>query len=144
MTIHLQATFPVSPDRLYDVLTEGPRFAAATGQPARIGQGEGAAYLIFGGLIEGRHIELVRGRRIVQAWRFHAWDPGTYSLVRLTLTPEGAGTRLEISHDAYPEGQSPMYPSWREHLSAGWPAFYFETLAKYFAGSSSDKQGEAA
>jgi uncharacterized protein YndB with AHSA1/START domain len=133
-TIHLGTAFPAAPERVYELLTDGAQFAAATGRPAEIGAGEGATFSLFGGYIHGRQIELVPGRRIVQAWRGSDWDAGVYSLVRFTLTPEGTGTSLAIDQDAYPEGKSPRYPSWHEHLSANWPVFYFEPFAKYLAG----------
>lgn len=134
MSIHQEVTFPVSPERVYELFTDGVKFAAATGKPAEIGAGQGATFSVFGGYIQGRQIELVPGQRVVQAWRGSDWGPGIYSLVRFTLTPEGKGTKLVVDHDAYPEGKSPMYPSWHEHLSANWPVFYFEPFAKYFAG----------
>lgn len=133
MSIHQEATFPVSPERVYELLTDGVKFAAATGRPAKIGAGEGATFSIFGDYIRGKQIELVPGRRVVQAWRGSNWEPGVFSLVRFTLTPENDGTKLIVDHDAYPEGASPMYPSWHEHLSANWPVFYFEPFAKYLA-----------
>src|SRR5450432_847912 len=132
MSIRQEVTFPLSPERVYELLTDGTKFAAATGRPAQIG-GEGAPFSIFGDYISGRQIELVPGQRIVQAWRGADWGPGVYSLVRFTLTPEGNGTKLVVDHDAYPEGKSPMYPSWHEHLSTNWPVFYFEPFAKYLA-----------
>jgi activator of HSP90 ATPase len=133
MSIRQEVTFPVSPERVYDLLTVSEKFAAASGMPAKIEAGEGAPFSIFGGYIQGRQIELVPGQRVVQAWRGSDWDSGTYSLVRFTLTSEGKGTRLVVDHDAYPEGASPRYPSWHEHLSANWPVFYFEPFAKYLA-----------
>jgi|ERR1700722_18933784 activator of HSP90 ATPase len=133
MSVHQEVTFLVSPERIYELLTDGAKFAAATGKPARIEASEGAAFSIFGGYIQGRQIELVPGRRVVQAWRGSDWDPGFYSLVRFTLTREGRGARLEVDQDAYPEGASPMYPSWQEHLSSNWPIFYFEPFARYLA-----------
>jgi uncharacterized protein YndB with AHSA1/START domain len=132
MPIHQEVTFSASPDRVYQLLTDSEKFAAATGRPATIGA-EGATFSIFGGYIEGRQIELVPGQRIVQAWRGMDWAPGAYSVVRFTLTREGESSRLTLDHDAYPEGQSPMYPTWHEHLSANWPVFYFEPFAKYLA-----------
>ena len=136
MSIHLEAAFPVSPERVYELLTDGAEFAAATGMPAEIGGGEGAEFSVFGGRILGRQIERIPGKRVVQAWRMPDWALGVYSLVRLTLTPEGAGTKLAVDQDACPEGKSPMFPSWHEHFTAGWPMFYFEPFAKYFAGES--------
>ena len=36
----------------------------------------GGTFKTFGGLIEGRNVELIPGQRIVQAWRPASWDPG--------------------------------------------------------------------
>jgi activator of HSP90 ATPase len=125
--IHQEITLSASPDRVYAVLTDGKLFTAATGgAPAEIGRDEGAAFSLFGGAIHGRVVELVPGKRVVQAWRPRPWPDGHYSLVRFTLTPEGSGTRVALDHTGYPADQ-------HDHLSAGWPANYFEPLAKYFA-----------
>src|ERR1700755_2562811 len=104
MSIHQEAIIDAAPERVYAVLTDGERFAAATGQPARLSDQEGEDFTLFGGRVEGRQIELVPGERVVQAWRFGgahpgAWDAGVYSLVRFTLTPEGESTKLVIDHD---------------------------------------------
>jgi activator of HSP90 ATPase len=131
--IHQEVTFFTSPEHLYELLTDSEKFAAATDRPATIGIGEGDTFSIFGGYVEGRQIELVPGQRIVQAWRGKDWDAGTYSMVKFTLTPEGRGTKLEIDHDAYPDGASPLYPSWHQHLSSNWPVFYFAPFSRYLA-----------
>jgi activator of HSP90 ATPase len=121
--IHQEITLPAPPDRVYAVLTDGKLFTAATGgAPAEIGRDEGAAFSLFGGAIHG----LVPGKRVVQAWRPRPWPDGHYSLVRFTLSAEGSGTRVALDHTGYPADQ-------HDHLSAGWPANYFEPLAKYFA-----------
>ena len=125
--IHHEVTLPASPDRVYDVLTDGTLFTQATGgRKAEIGAGEGAAFTLFGGAISGRHVELVKGERIVQVWRPQPWPAGEFSLVRFTLSPAGAGTKLVLDHSGYPTEQ-------HDHLSAGWTANYFEPLAKFLA-----------
>lgn len=124
--IHQEVTLPAPPDRVYAVLTDGKLFTEATGgRKAEIGRDEGAAFSLFGGAIHGRLVELVPGQRVVQAWRPRPWPDGQYSLVRFTLTKDGAGTRVVLDHTGYPADQ-------HDHLSAGWPANYFEPLAKYF------------
>jgi activator of HSP90 ATPase len=130
MPIHQEATFPASPERVYELLTDGVKFAAATGKPARIEASESAAFSIFGGYIHGRQIEVIPGKLVVQAWRGSDWSPGVYSLVRFTLIPEAGGTRLAVDNDAYPEGKSPIYSSWHEHLSTNWPVFYLDNAQK--------------
>ncbi|KAA6459125.1 hypothetical protein DYQ86_17820 [Acidobacteria bacterium AB60] len=136
MPIHQEISLSAAPVRVYQLLTDGREFAAATARPAEIDATEGGAFSIFGGYIQGRQIELVPEQRIVQSWRGIDWAPGVHSIVRFTLAPEGNGTRLIVDHDAYPEGPSPFYPTWHEHLSTNWPVFYFEPFANYFAEMS--------
>jgi activator of HSP90 ATPase len=131
MLIHQEAIINADPQAVYDVLTNGQKFAAATGMPARLSDREGETFALFDGRVEGRQIELVPGQRIVQAWRFGAahpscWDAGVYSVVRFTLSGQEDGTRFVIDHTGVP-------PQWHEHISGGYPAFYQQPLERYFA-----------
>jgi hypothetical protein len=44
-------------------------------RPVEIGRAEGGTFSLFDWVVIARHIELVRGRRIVQAWRETNWEP---------------------------------------------------------------------
>jgi uncharacterized protein YndB with AHSA1/START domain len=141
MSIHQEAIIDAVPEQVYAVLTDGEKFAAATGQPARLSDREGGVFTLFGGRIEGRQIELVPGERVVQAWRFGGdhpgtWDAGVYSIVRFTLKPEGEATNFVIDHDAIP-------PEWQGHIATGYPTFYQRPLARYFAARAGVR-GEVA
>jgi uncharacterized protein YndB with AHSA1/START domain len=131
MSIHQEAIIDAAPEQVYAALTDGEKFAAATGQPARITDQEGEGFTLFGGRVEGRQLELVPCERVVQAWRFggahpEPWDAGVYSVVRFTLKPEGQATRFVIDHDGIP-------PEAEERIASGYPTFYQGPLAKYFA-----------
>lgn len=86
----------------------------------------GAAFSLFGGFIVGRHIELVPGERIVQAWRVINWNPGIYSIARFELSERNSRTKLILDHVGFPEGQE-------QHLADGWKANYWEPLEKFLA-----------
>jgi len=131
MSIHQETLIAAPPQQVFELLTSGSLFSAATGQSAEITDREGDSFSIFGGQVQGRQIELVRGQRVVQAWRFgtahpSAWEPGVYSTVRFTLEPAGDGTRLVIDHAGIPA-------EWIEHISLGYPTFYQDPIAKFFA-----------
>lgn len=133
MPIHQEAIIEAAPRDVYAVLTDGEKFAAATGMPAQIGEREGDRFALFGGRVEGRLIELAPGERVVQAWRFagehpEPWDAGVYSVVRFTLSPHEAGTEFVIDHDAIP-------PAAVERIEAGYPSFYREPLASYLSAA---------
>jgi len=81
---------------------------------------------MFGGIILGRHIELVPYERIVQAWREKDWLAGEYSIVKFQLAEQGAQTKLVLDHTGFPKGAA-------EHLAPGWWSHYWEPLRKYLA-----------
>lgn len=124
--IHHEVTFQTTPERLYEILMDSREHGAFTGSPAEISKDVGGSFQAHGGRIEGRNIELVPGKRIVQAWRPANWPAGQYSLVRFELEPAAQGTKVTLTHDATPEEQRP-------HFDAGWTRMYWEPLAKYLA-----------
>ena len=122
-SIHQEVTFSAAPARVYQALVDSKRFAEVTGAPASGDSTEGASFSAFGGHITGRHVELLPGKRVVQAWRAKTWPEGTYSIVRFELHAEGAGTKLVFDHEAFPADM-------REPLAQGWQANYWDKLSK--------------
>ncbi|MCB1502191.1 MAG: SRPBCC domain-containing protein [Bauldia sp.] len=129
MAIHQEIDIGASPDVVYAVLTRSDEFARMTGgRAADIARDEGGAISLFGGDIEGRNIELVPGRRIVQAWRSRAWPEGVYSIIRFELAPAGKNTRLVFDQAGHPEEASAM-------LEGGWHQMYWQPMNAMVSGS---------
>jgi activator of HSP90 ATPase len=124
-SIHLEADFMASPQRIYDALLDSKQFAAFSGLPAEIDRKEGGAFSMFGAQIVGRNVELIPNARIVQAWRPAHWDAGIYSIVKFEMKPKDSGATLVLDHTCFPEGE---YDS----LLSGWHSHYFEGLKKFF------------
>jgi activator of HSP90 ATPase len=122
--LHQEIDLKAEPHRIYEILLDSKLFAAFTGRSAEINREPGGAFKMFGGLIEGRNIELVPDVRIVQAWRPANWDPGDFSIVEFQLKAQSGGTRLILDHKGFPEGDF-------AHLDPGWHMQYWEPLAKY-------------
>jgi activator of HSP90 ATPase len=123
-SLHQEIDLNAMPQHIYDLLLDAKSFAAITGLAAEIDPKAGGAFTTFGGLIEGRNIELIPGQRIVQAWRPANWDPGVYSVVHFELKTRGAGTTVVLDHTGFPEGDF-------DHLDAGWHARYWEPMKKF-------------
>lgn len=134
--IHQEVLLHGTPERVYSALTDPGEFekvtllsAAVTSgmvkttKAAQISREAGGEFVVFGGVISGRVIELVPNERIVQAWRAADWAPGVYSIARFELHAEGKGTRLVFDHTGFPVGAA-------EHLAAGWKGNYWEPLNK--------------
>jgi activator of HSP90 ATPase len=94
------------------------------GATAKISSDAGGPFSIFGGVITGRHIELVPYELIVQAWREKDWPRGLYSVVRFQLDEQGSDTKLDFDHTGFPPGAA-------SHLAPGWWSHYWEPLQKY-------------
>jgi activator of HSP90 ATPase len=125
-SIHYEIVFTAIPQRIYDVLLDAKQFSVCTGMAAEIDSKEGGAFSLFRGMVVGRNVELVPGRRVVQAWRPSHWDEGVYSIVRFELKPQGTGTLLVFDHTGFPEGE---YHS----LDTGWPTHYWDRIKKFLA-----------
>lgn len=115
-----------TPQRVFEILLDAKQFAVVTGMKAEIDPKAGGAFKTFGGLIEGRTVEIVSAQRIVKAWREASWEPGFYSLVHFELTAQSGTTKLVLDHTGF-------HPGDFVHLNPGWPLRYWDPLKKYLA-----------
>jgi activator of HSP90 ATPase len=134
--IHQEIDFEASSDRVYAALTSPRQFEALTrlsdavtllsapgAKPTAISPEVGGPFTLFGGYITGRNLQMVRGERLVQAWRARSWEPGAFSVVRFELQTKAHGCRLIFDHRGFPDAQG-------ESLAYGWRVHYWEPLAK--------------
>lgn len=139
--IHQEIMFNADRGRVFDALTDSKQFDALTrlsdaltlvtakgAKPTTISRDPGGDFTLFGGHITGRHLELVPGERLVQAWRAGSWKPGDYSIARFELIEIGTQTKLSFDHRGFPDGQG-------AHLAEGWHTHYWEPLTKFLSQS---------
>ena len=119
-----EVSFAASPDRVYRALTDSAEFAEFTDAPAEISPDEGGSFACFGTFVLGRNVELVAGKRIVQAWRVFNWVEGVYSLVRFELSESDGGTKLVLEQSGVPQDAAP-------HVEGGWAHKYWEPLRRH-------------
>ena len=126
-TIHQEVTIKASAKKVFDALTDAKQFSAFTGgAPAEIDAQAGGSFSCFGGQICGRNVELVPGKRVVQAWRAGNWGEGVYSIARFELHEEGGSTKIVFDQAGFPEEAGP-------HLEGGWSKMYWDPLKTYLA-----------
>jgi activator of HSP90 ATPase len=123
-TIHQEIDYKTTPERIYQVLLDAKQFAACSGLPAEIQPQAGGTFKLFDGQIEGRNVELLPNKRIVEAWRPASWPAGEYSIARFELVARGSGTRVILDHVGFSADK-------QEHLASGWQDHYWGPLHKY-------------
>jgi activator of HSP90 ATPase len=130
-SIHQEIKFSAKADKIYELILSG-KFAGEMGcdektakapTANKAGSDAGQTFCLFGGMIEGRNIELVPGQRIVQAWRPKNWETGVYSLVKFELKQQEGKTQVVFDQVGFPDDQF-------DHLSAGWQKNYWDAIKK--------------
>jgi activator of HSP90 ATPase len=135
-----EVTLTAGPQRVYEALTRSKDFdmitrlsdgaallAAAGAKPTAISTEVGGPFTLFGGYVTGRHLEMLPGERLVQAWRAGSWKPGEFSVAAFYLAAEvGGKTKLRFEHRGFPNGEGAT-------LAHGWHVHYWEPLAKFLA-----------
>lgn len=123
------------PERVYAALTDPAKMDRWVSTKAKVEPRAGGEYT-FGWMIKDssggetpcgpqRFVELVPNRLIVHDWS-HRNEPRT--IVRWELTPEGAGTRVRLTHNV--AASEPM----RGGYVGGWTSYLVE-LSEFAAGS---------
>jgi len=123
--VHHEVDFKAKPRDVYDAYLDSRRHARMTGLPARMSRKVGGQFVAGGDYISGTNVDLVPGKRIVQAWRGSDWPEGAYSILRLDLKPKGKGSRVTVEHVGIPD-------KFREGVDQGWVDFYWTPMKAYF------------
>ena len=126
-TIRQTALIDASPLEVYEAYVDPKKHAAFTGDRAAGAPKVGGKFTAGDGYITAKHLELVKGKRILQEWTTSEWPEGyPPSLLELTLKAKGKKTELAMVHSKVPEEQVDYY-------AEGWKDYYWEPLKAYFA-----------
>ncbi len=128
-TIKQRVTFKAPPAIVYELLADSRKHSAVTGRKATISRKIGGAFSASGNDVSGVNVDLVRGQRIVQAWRHRRFPEGVFSMAAVTLTPTSdGGTALVLTHRGVPKDLIPETErTWRE--------LYWARIKAYLARS---------
>jgi len=127
VTIQDQVFIPAAPDAIYSALLNPKQHAAFTGAAVTGKAKVGAEFTAWDGYITGRHLQLEKGRLIVQEWSTSEWPAGYEpSILVWTFKPKRNGTEVTLLHTQVPAEQAADYADgWREH--------YFTPMTGYFS-----------
>ena len=112
-----------SPHELYEAFMDSKKHSKFTESKAKVSREVGGNFSIFGGDINGKNVELIQDKKIIQTWRSEGenWPKGYYSTITLIFEPVDDGTLIKFTHTDIPEG---AYESVKE----GWDKYYWEPL----------------
>jgi activator of HSP90 ATPase len=119
-------TFHATPEKIYHMLMDEKEHAAFTGSKASIEKRVAGKFTVFDGYCHGYNIDLVDGRKIVQAWHFveDGWPEDHFSICTFSIEPAGDKTKLKFRQTSVPENNAAL-------LKNGWKEFYWDAMKAY-------------
>ena len=103
-TIKHKVRFKIPPETIYDLLADSRKRTEVTGRKAIMSDRIGGSFTTDAGEVTGVNVDLVRGQRIVQAWRRNDFPEGIFSMAAITLAPTSSGgTELVLTHRGVPK-----------------------------------------
>jgi activator of HSP90 ATPase len=114
-----------SPEEVYDAYMDPQKHADMTGASASIDPIAGGRFSAWEGYINGKILELEKGRRVVQEWATTEWPEG-YAPSRLELSFKAVkgGTEITLVQTNVPEEEATAYDE-------GWYEFYWDPMKAY-------------
>lgn len=120
-TIKQTATFKALPHEIYEMLMDSKLHSKFTEAKANISRKVGGKFTAYDGYIQGKNLELVKDRKIVQAWREPDFPKNHWSTVTYLLSRNGNGTKLSFTHSGVPLSEY-------KDIKKGWREFYWEKI----------------
>lgn len=125
-TLKQKVTIQAEPDEIYDAFIDGKKHSESTGGKATSEPKVGGKFTAWDGYIFGKHLELEKGKKIVQEWQTTEWPKGyPPSIFELIFKKVEGGTEIEMVHSKVPEEQA-------EDYDQGWKDFYWKPMKEYF------------
>ena len=119
--IRQTATFKASAHDIYEALMDSKKHATFTGGKAVISRKVGGKFNVFDGYAEGKNIELIPDKKIVQSWRASDWPEGVYSQVTFLIEEVDGKTKLTFTQTGVPDEQY-------ADISQGWRDYYWKPM----------------
>lgn len=125
-SIKQTVTFNASPELIYNLLMDEKKHTVFTGSKATIDSKPNGKFTVFDGYCNGYNIELIKGKKIVQAWHFaeDGWPDDHFSICTFEFEKDGKKTKLRFLQTNVPEHKV-------ETLKEGWKEFYWDAIKLY-------------
>ncbi len=122
-TIEQSILIKASPHEVYEAFMDSKKHSKFTESKAKISREVGGKFTIFEGDLEGKNLELIQDRKIVQSWRSNeeGWPKTHYSTITIELESVETGTSLTFKQTEVPLDS---YKSVKE----GWNEYYWGPL----------------
>ena len=121
--------FKATPHEVYEALIDSRKHSAFTGDKAIISRKVNGKFSAYSGGLRGKNLELVKDKKIVQAWQciMRGWSKEYFSIATFSLKKTKSGTKLEFTHAGVPI-------SCNASIAEGWRTYYWKPMKEMLEG----------
>jgi activator of HSP90 ATPase len=118
-------TFSINaePADVYAALTNPYTIELWSGYKAIMSTEPGSEFSLWEGDIEGRNIEFIPDKKIVQEWYFG--DQSEKSIVTITIKADGENSKVSVEHTNIPDEDF-------NDIAEGWREYYMGAILSFF------------
>ncbi|XP_046848600.1 activator of 90 kDa heat shock protein ATPase homolog 1-like [Xenia sp. Carnegie-2017] len=117
--------FLTSAGELYHILTNEERVKGFSRSDVKMDSMKGGSFVMFGGTISGKFLELLPDKKITMLWRFKNWPTEHYSTVTMELYQKDDRTELKFTQTGIPKSDL-------ERTKQGWTQYYWSSIRHTF------------
>jgi activator of HSP90 ATPase len=122
--IRQKVVFNASAHEVFELLMDSKKHAGFTGDKASISRKKGGRITAYGDYIEGKNLEIVKDKKIVQSWRSSDWPEGHYSKASFILAKDPKNAKGSVLTFLQEDVPADMH----DDIAQGWKDFYWEPM----------------
>jgi activator of HSP90 ATPase len=111
------------PSDIYSALTNPYTIELWSGYKAEMSTEPGSAFSLWEGDIEGKNLEFVQDRKVVQEWYFG--EQPEKSIVYISIFPDKENSSVTVEHTNIPDEEF-------DNIAEGWREYYIGAIINFF------------
>jgi len=122
-TIEQKYVMDATPEEVFEALVNPEIIQIWSRDEAKMTPEVGGDFILWGGQMFGKNLEVIKNKRLVQEWCYDQWE--SPSKVTLTLKPKGRKTVVELLHEDVPQKSL-------QSIDEGWDMYYLGAMKEMF------------
>jgi len=111
------------PSDVYSAITNPYTIELWSGYKAEMSTEPGSEFSLWAGDIEGKNLELIQDRKVVQEWYFG--EQSEKSIVTISIFPDKENSSITVEHTNIPDDEY-------DNIAEGWREYYIGAIINFF------------
>lgn len=130
----IQQTYEMNatPEEVFEALVNPEIIQLWSEDEAKMSDQVGGTFMLWGGQMFGKNLEVIKNKKLVQEWCYDQWDADAPSKVTMIIKAKGKKTIVELLHEDVPEKSV-------KSITEGWNDYYLGAMQDMFENAKLKK-----